>query len=283
MRCLARSLLAALVLALVGLPGAPSSARPTLARDQPGMVTVEWLGWNFYRFTSPSGKVVLVNPFVANPDAPISLSDITRADLILVTNGHPDEVGQAIEIAQQTGARIVVGSFGWGNWFVRNGIPSDQVIRSNPGQRVQYEGITIRVVQGIHGSDLLVGTSRNNPVVQSIGITAAFVITFENGWTLYYGGSSAATHDQALVGELYQPDAAIIYMADGVEPMDFAAQVRFLMTDNPSLVTVFPGHHRFVQQGGATTVAEVQEALRKLGVDLMVTEPAPGQSYSYTK
>ncbi|MBI3007555.1 MAG: hypothetical protein HYY53_04550, partial [candidate division NC10 bacterium] len=64
------------------------------AQAQSGTVKLEWLSWSFFRFTSPNGKVILTNPFMAgNPDAKVTLSDITRADLILVPDGHRDEIG----------------------------------------------------------------------------------------------------------------------------------------------------------------------------------------------
>jgi hypothetical protein len=53
-------------------------------------VSVEWLGWSHFRITAPSETVILTNPFVANPDSPVRLEDITRADLIFAPNGHPD-------------------------------------------------------------------------------------------------------------------------------------------------------------------------------------------------
>ena len=34
------------------------------AQAQGGTVKVEWLSWSFFRFTSPTGKVILTNPFI---------------------------------------------------------------------------------------------------------------------------------------------------------------------------------------------------------------------------
>lgn len=66
------------------------------AQAQGGTVKMEWLGWSFFRFTSPTGKVILTNPFITgNPDAAVSVADVTNADLILVPDGHRDEVGNA--------------------------------------------------------------------------------------------------------------------------------------------------------------------------------------------
>ncbi len=108
------------------------------------------------------------------------------------------------------------------------------------------------------------------------------MITFENGWTVYFSGSSAATQDQALWAQMYKPDAAILHLGAQTEPMDFAMQAKLMMTDNPNLTTIFPHHHR-VDQGGGTSIAEAQAALPALGVPLTITEPFPGVEYSFTK
>jgi L-ascorbate metabolism protein UlaG (beta-lactamase superfamily) len=80
-------------------------------------VRLEWLSWSFFRLTSPSGKVILTNPFIdGNPDVAIKLDDISRADLVLVPNGHRDEIGQTVDIAKKTAAKEgVMKSPTWGD------------------------------------------------------------------------------------------------------------------------------------------------------------------------
>src|ERR1041384_7218731 len=67
------------------------SAAPA-AQSAGGTVSVEWFGWSHYRFTSPTGKVILTNPFTSNPDSPIKPEDIEKADLIVVADG---QIGRA--------------------------------------------------------------------------------------------------------------------------------------------------------------------------------------------
>src|SRR5947209_16485342 len=105
-----------------------------------GTVTVEWFGWSHYRFTSPTGKVILTNPFTSNPDSPIKAEDITKADLIVVADGHGDEVGSAVQIAQSTGATVLAPG-GVNAWLVEQGIPMAQVPKRffQPGDRYKSE------------------------------------------------------------------------------------------------------------------------------------------------
>src|SRR3972149_980477 len=83
------------------------------AMAQSGSVKLEWITWSFFRFTTPGGKVILTNPFITgNPDAAagVKLEEIAKADLILIPDGHGDEIGDAVAIAKATGARIVTPS-----------------------------------------------------------------------------------------------------------------------------------------------------------------------------
>lgn len=241
-----------------------------------GQVTMEWLGWSHFRFTSPGGKVILINPFLNNPDSPVKLADIEKADLILAADGHGDEVGSTVEIALKTGARTVT-AFELGTWLVEQGVPAAQVFRSNPGGRFRMDGITVRVVHSEHGSGLPAPTATTPYGGPAVG----FFVTFENGWTVYFAGSTGMTRDQGLWAQMYQPDLVILPMDGNREPLDFAMMVKLLQTDNPRLSMVFPHHHRVTPAAGQTTVEEVQAALDQIGVGMQVTAPVLGQVYMF--
>jgi len=254
---------------------------PTRGTAQTGTAEVQWLGWNAWKITSPGGKVIYINPRLVNPDQVMSLDDVEQANLVLVTNGHGDEVGQAVEIAEKTGAIVVPGSFEFAQWFMQKGLPASQVMAVNPGDRVNADGIKVRIVHSVHG--IGVEPMWGHPYTHTVGVAGAFIITLENGWTLFYGGSGSAIQEQAMWGEMYKPDAAIINLGAPKEPMDFAMSVKLLQTNNPNLKSVFPGHHTFVQAAGTTTVAEAQQAVTAMGLGIEVTEPAPGVTYSFSK
>jgi L-ascorbate metabolism protein UlaG (beta-lactamase superfamily) len=266
-------------LAALAIVAAPiGSAAPA---DQPtgGTVTVEWLGWSHYRFTSPSGKVVLTNPFTSNPDSPIKPEDIAKADLIVVADGHGDEVGSAVAIANLTGATVLAPG-GVNPWLVEQGIPRAQVPKNffQPGDRYMgVEGITVRSVESVHGSELSPPTA----AVPYGGVAAGSFITFENGWTAYFSGSSAAMAEQGMWATMYKPNLAILHMGGDHEPLDFAQQVKLLKTDNSNLKTVFPHHNRVTPPAGATTVADVQAAIDSMGVAQQVTQPPLGQPVTF--
>ena len=269
-----------IVLAL--LLAVPAALFGPAALAQASSVKVEWLGWSAYRFTSPSGKVILTNPFYTrNPDALVKLDEITKADLILVPNGHGDEIGDTIALAKSTGARVVA-PFELGTWFASKGIPEAQVQRRNPGTRFVWEGITIRIVGSVHGSGSGQGTDNDVAPIYG-GAAAGFIITFENGWTVYFPGSSAATQDMALWAEAYKPDAMIFMMNSTIEPRDTAMAIKLVTTGNPNLKTLLPQHHRVAPPPGALTVAEMRATLDAMGIRIPITNPVPKQVYEFTK
>src|SRR5260370_23379112 len=69
-----------------------------------------WYGQSGFKIVTPGGKVLLIDPWLTNPvfekgkDELAALKDV---DLILVTHGHSDHVGNAVEIGKKTGAKLV--------------------------------------------------------------------------------------------------------------------------------------------------------------------------------
>ena len=192
------SVAALVALAVLSIVPAPA---PALAQD--GGLTLEWFGWSHFRLTSPTGKIIHTNPFInGNPDAAISLDDISKVDLLLVADGHSDEVGQTAPIAQKTGA-MVFAAGGLNGWLIEQGVPQAQLVGrfANPGQFYNMGDIRVIMLNSVHGSELT-QPSQANPYG---GPAGSYMIRFENGYTIYFSGSSAATADMALWGEMYKP------------------------------------------------------------------------------
>ena len=97
----------ALVLALV--PLLLLSGRMPLSA-QSGQVEVLWLGQAAVRLTTPTGKVIVIDPFLTkNPKTPAAwknLDALGRVDLILVTHAHGDHLGDAPELARKHNAPL---------------------------------------------------------------------------------------------------------------------------------------------------------------------------------
>lgn len=256
------------VLLSVALIGVPFPVFPQAAATG---VKVEWFGWSFFRITSIEGKVILTNPWLTNPDIKIGLEEIEKADVILVPTGHRDELGETVEIANKTGAKVVT------TWEIAEGslkgkIPGQQLVRTQPGSVVDIGGIKIRVVNALHGSGV---TDREYAYG---GPALGFFITFENGYTLYFSGSTDITTDMQLWGGLFKPHAAIIYYSESLDPMVVAHMIRLLSADNPNLKIVIPHHHRLKPAQGKAP-EELAKAMKSLGLKAQLLNPKPRQVY----
>src|SRR3954471_24119899 len=74
---------------------------------------LKWWGHAAFSITTPKGKVLLIDPWLRNPANPDvkagndPLASISKVDYILLTHGHRDHVGDAVEIAKKTGAALI--------------------------------------------------------------------------------------------------------------------------------------------------------------------------------
>jgi L-ascorbate metabolism protein UlaG (beta-lactamase superfamily) len=261
------------------LTAAPVAAAP--ASQSPG-ITVEYLGWSHYRLTSPSGKVVVTNPYiVGNPDAAITLDEAITlpTDLIVVADGHSDEMGQTVEIAKATGAPVIVPTGELRSWVEEKGVPAGQLVQANPGSFHVQDGIRIQVLHSIHSSG---ARSPGEPLYYG-GVAGSYMITFENGYTVYFSGSSAATMDMQWWGEMYKPDMVIQHMSGNREPRDAAMAVKFLGQNNPNLKVVFPHHHRLQAQPGTARPADLRAAMQQMDLRQEFVEPDPLRPYNVSR
>ncbi len=84
-----------------------------LAGAWAGETALTWYGHAAFRIVTPKGKVLFIDPWLRNPmnpqakDGKDPVAGIDKADYILVTHGHFDHVGDAVELGKKTGARLV--------------------------------------------------------------------------------------------------------------------------------------------------------------------------------
>ncbi|MBI2469042.1 MAG: MBL fold metallo-hydrolase [Candidatus Rokubacteria bacterium] len=246
-------------------------------------VEMTFYGNQHFKFVTPGGKVILINPWVkGNPDWPkdMKLEDIKKVDAIFVSGGHGDDMGTADEIAKQSGATIVT-PFELGGYFQQVGVPAAQIFGVSAGGQGTIAGVRYQVVQTFHATGY---TLPNNPLRQYGGINAGYILTFENGVRVYFASSSPLTMEFQLFGSRYKPHVALLPIGGRflMHPDDAAYAAKLLMTENPNLKTLVPQHHRLntPSPGGPGANPEAFEAeVKKLGLPLRVLNPRIGQTY----
>ena len=183
---------------------ASSSVPPQVAGASKTQLT--WYGHAAFKLVTPSGKVLLLDPWITNPlnaNGKQDLADLKKVDLILITHGHADHVGDSVEIAKRTKARLVT-AFDQAQAYARHlGFPADQfgfeTVGNVGGTLSFFDGeVKITLVNAIHGSTLT-AKEKGGDVAYPAGNPLGFVIAVRNGPTIYHTGDTDAFTDMQLL------------------------------------------------------------------------------------
>jgi L-ascorbate metabolism protein UlaG (beta-lactamase superfamily) len=135
------------------------------------------------------GYKLLVDPFFSgNPAAAIRAED-AQADFILVSHGHGDHVGDALTIAQRTGA-LVISNFEIASWLGEQGLTTHG---QHLGGGFKHPFGYLKLTLALHGSALPDGSNGGNP--------AGFLLTTNDGHKLYLAQDTGLFGDMRLIGE----------------------------------------------------------------------------------
>src|SRR5689334_8613940 len=120
-------------------------------------VSVTWLGHGSFRLDSPEGKRIYVDPFLhGNPKCPESEVEPERVDVIALTHGHGDHVGDAVELAKKHGCTVVA-PVELADWLSgKQGVES--VRDPNKGGTTEVEGVKFTLTDAHHSSSTDDGT-----------------------------------------------------------------------------------------------------------------------------
>jgi L-ascorbate metabolism protein UlaG (beta-lactamase superfamily) len=171
-------------------------------------VALTWLGHNAFRFDTPGGTRVYVDPFLENPKCPDSEREPERVDLIALTHGHDDHVGNTVELAQKFDCPVfaIVELRGW---LSTKGLSEDAAQAFNKGGTVEHDGVKVTMTDAKHSS----GAFENGQFLY-LGEPCGLVFEVENGTKLYFAGDTGVFTDMQLIGRIYEPDVAILPIGD---------------------------------------------------------------------
>ncbi len=169
-------------------------------------VRITWLGHSTFLLTGPDGNTVLIDPFVmSNPRCPDTLKSFARLDVVAITHGHFDHVGDAVQVCAENDPTAVVAIIEVASWLRGQGVSADAIVEMNIGGTVQLDGVSITMVHATHtagiqdGDNMLYG-----------GSPAGLVLEFDDHTSIYHAGDTDVFGDMALIAELFAPDIALL-------------------------------------------------------------------------
>jgi len=231
--------------------------------------TLTWLGHHTFRLDTREGRTLLLDPWVeSNPACPKDHQSFERIDVITISHGHGDHIGDAVTLAKKFKPPIVC-NFEIHQWLQRKGVTTTSPM--NKGGTQELAGIRFTMVHATHSS----GIEDGGQVIYG-GEPCGFVITLEDGTRVYHAGDTAVHADMALIGELYAPDVALLPIGDRytMGPREAALAARML---KPKWIV--PAHFGTFPALTGTPDA-LREELANAGVKAQVIVLAPGESVS---
>lgn len=165
---------------------------------------LRFLGASGFEVIGPTFRVLFEPMLSANPWAPVTAEEIETPDLICVSHGAWDHLGDAADIAKRTGAPVLTSS-DVAQKLVAEGVPRDQVRATIWGVCYEINGILVRPVECHHWTSSVLpdgSTVAGNPL--------AFIIETEPGVRIYHFGDTALYSDLKLTGELYRPTVGLL-------------------------------------------------------------------------
>lgn len=182
-----------------------------------------WLGHSAFRITTPSGGVILIDPWVlSNPMTPAPDKKFDRIDVMLITHGHFDHIADAVELGKRFKPQVV-GIFETCGWLESKGVSNTNPMNKGGSQRVGE--IEITMVNAVHSC----GIQDGDQVIYG-GEACGYIVRLPGGLTIYHAGDTAVFGDMKIIGDLYAPHLALLPVGDRftMGPREAALAVRLL-------------------------------------------------------
>jgi L-ascorbate metabolism protein UlaG (beta-lactamase superfamily) len=241
---------------------------------------VRYLGHSALEITVGE-RTLLVDPYLSdNPVAPAAAKEpgaFEDVDLILLTHGHADHLGDTAELVKRTDAKVALNADLGRTLAALDIVPADRQVRFNVGGTVRPlgEDIAITMVQAVHSSTVTVPGDKDRgeggapETVRGGGTAVGYVIETEDGASLYHAGDTAVFRGMSYVTEYYEPEIAFI-PAGGRETMG-PDQAAHALMNYLNVRRAVPMHYRI--EGQRDVPERIRDRLGDYPVEVLTVQP----------
>ncbi len=201
-----------------------------------GVMKVSYHGHSVVKIET-NEKVILIDPFITGNELTDLKAEEENPDVILLTHGHNDHVGDTVEIAKRSGA-LVVAVAELATYMGFRGV--ENVHPMSIGGAYEFDFGRVKFTQAFHGSSF---TEEENKRIVYTGMPGGILFTAE-GKTIYHLGDTALFSDMKLIGEYNDIDLAFVPIGDnftmGPEDAKIAVEWIGATTSVPIHYNTFP-------------------------------------------
>ena len=236
--------------------------------------TFTWYGHSCFEVRTPGGKTIVLDPFFANPKSTRTADSIERCDLLLVTHGHFDHMGDAVPLASRLRPAWPC-MHEMSLWLARR-LPggADAAVGMNRGGTFEAAGIKVTMTTAHHSAG---DWNPGGGTTLYLGEPVGFVVELENGFRFYFAGDTDVFSDMRLIRDMYQPELAFLPIGGHytMGPKGAALAVGYLGVEH-----VVPIHYgTFPILTGTPAQLRSELDARGLG-DVEIHAPEPGGSFA---
>jgi L-ascorbate metabolism protein UlaG (beta-lactamase superfamily) len=182
-----------------------------------------YFGHATFRITTPSGKVILIDPWLdGNPQCPEALKKVEKLDVLLITHGHADHFADVLPLARKH-KPLVVAINETAHWLESKGVT--HILGMGKGGTQRVGDIEVSMVHADHSNSI----DDDGKLVYG-GEPAGFVVRLPGGVNIYHAGDTAVFGDMKLIGELYPHEIALLPIGGHytMDPREAALAIRLL-------------------------------------------------------
>jgi L-ascorbate metabolism protein UlaG (beta-lactamase superfamily) len=163
---------------------------------------IKWIGHSAFEIITENNVKIIIDPFISNnPSTNIPVEDID-ADYILITHGHSDHFGDAMEIVNRTGAKCIA-SHEISLFLSKQGLES---IGMNIGGSIFLNEVKITMLEAKHSADI----DFTEEIIPG-GVACSYLIESESGIKVLHCGDTGLFSDmEKVIGKIYKPDIVLV-------------------------------------------------------------------------